>query len=134
MIVFLINDDDVQPEVTRCLSRIFSLGKPVVCIVNVKQGISDDLNEKELKIFKSRLDKKMNDERLDGIKRQMFEFGRSYGQDWHSKRFAYVHLKSAFMARQDRYLEWSDILLEYLRFEYVDRLIVDEVTSKGGTS
>ena len=34
LIVFLINDDDVQPEVTRCLSRIFSLGKTVVCMMN----------------------------------------------------------------------------------------------------
>lgn len=132
LIVFLINDDDVQPEVTECLSRIFGLGKPVICIVNVKQGIADELNEKEIKIFKSRLDKKMNGERLEGIKRQMFEFGRSYGQDWHSIRFAYVHLKSAFMAQQDRYSEWADDLLVYSRFEYVDKLIVDEVTSKGG--
>lgn len=132
LIVFLINDDDVQPEVTECLSRIFSIGKPVICIVNVKQGISEDLNEKEIKMFKNRLDKKMNFERLDGIKRQMFEFGTSYGQDWHSIRFAYVHLKAAFMAQQNKYEEWSEQLLSLSKFEYVDKLIVEEVSNKGG--
>ena len=128
----MINDDDVQPEVAECLSRIFSIGKPVVCIVNVKQGIADDLDEKEIMFFKRRLDKKMNNNRLDDIKRQMFEYGRSYGQDWHSIRFAYVHLKAAYMAQQEKYSEWSDYLLDYSRFEYVDKLIIDEVSSKGG--
>ena len=37
LIMFLITDDDVQPEVTECLGRIFALGKPVICIINVKQ-------------------------------------------------------------------------------------------------
>lgn len=132
LIVFLINDDDVQPEVTECLSRIFNIGKPVICIVNVKQGISEDLTAKEMKMFKSRLDKKMNFERLDGIKRQMFEFGGSYGQNWHSIRFAYVHLKAAFMAQQNKYAEWSEQLLSLSKFEYVDKLIVEEVSNKGG--
>ena len=131
LIVFLINDDDVQPDVTECLGRIFSIGKPVVCIVNVKQSIADDLNEKELKFFKSRLDKKMNNDRLDAIKRQLFEYGRSYGQDWHSIRFAYVHLKAAYMAQQDKYSEWSNYLFDYSRFEYVDNLIINEVSDKG---
>ena len=131
LIVFLINDDDVQPEVTECLSRIFSIGKPVICIINVKQGIADDLCEKEMKMFKSRLDKKMNTERLDGIKQQMFEFGKSYGQDWHSIRFAYVHLKAAYMSQQEKHREWSETLLYLSRFEYVDKLITDEISSKG---
>lgn len=131
LIVFLINDDDVQPEVTECLSRIFSIGKPVICIINVKQSIADELSEKEMKMFKNRLDKKMNTERLDGIKRQMFEYGKSYGQDWHTIRFAYVHLKAAFMSQQDKFGEWSDNLLYLSRFEYVDKLITDEISSKG---
>ena len=131
LIVFLINDDDVQPEVTECLSKLFSIGKPVICIVNVKQEIKDDLNQKEMKFFKYCLDMKMNNDRLNDIKQQMFEYGRSYGQDWHSIRFAYVHLKAAFMAQQDKYSEWSEYLLDYSRFEYVDRLIIDEVSSKG---
>jgi len=132
LILFIMNDDDVQPKVTECLSRIVKLGKPVICIVNVKQGIADDLNEKEMKLFRHRLSKKMDAERLNGIKQQLFEFGRSYGQDWHSIRFAYVHLKAAFMAQQDKYAMWSNQLLDLSRFEYVDKLIVDEVSNKGG--
>lgn len=132
LILFIMNDDDVQPKVTECLSRIVKLGKPVICIVNVKQGIADVLDEKEMKLFRHRLSKKMNAERLNGIKQQMFEFGRSYGQDWRSIRFAYVHLKAAFMAQQDKYATWSNQLLDLSRFDYVEKLLVDEVSNKGG--
>ena len=131
-ILFLINDDDVQSEVAECLSRIFSLGKPVMCIINVKQGISDSLSDKEMKMFRNRLNKKFNMDRINAIKNQMFAFGTSYGQDWHSIRFAYVHLKAAYMAQQPQYEQYADELLELSRFEYVDRMIVDEVSQKGG--
>lgn len=132
LIIFLITDDDVQPEVTECLGRIFALGKPVICIINVKQGIPDDINDKEMKIFRSRLQKKFDFVRLDGIKEQLFEYGASYGQDWHLIRFAYVHLKSAFMSQQKKYQAYSDELLFLSRFAYVDEMIVNEVTTYGG--
>ena len=132
LIMFLITDDDVQPEVTECLGRIFALGKPVICIINVKQGIADDLNDKEMKIFKSRLSRKLDFERLDGIKKQLYEYGSSYGQDWHLIRFAYVHLKAAFMSQQKKYEAYSEELSELSRFSYVDNLIVSEVTNNGG--
>ena len=132
LIMFLITDDDVQPEVTECLGRIFALGKPVICIINVKQGIADDLNDKEMKIFKSRLSRKLDFERLDGIKKQLYEYGSSYGQDWHLIRFAYVHLKAAFMSQQKKYEAYSEELLELSRFSYVDNMIVSEVTNNGG--
>ena len=132
LIMFLITDDDVQPEVTECLGRIFALGKPVICIINVKQGIADELNDKEMKFFKSRLSRKLDFERLDGIKKQLYEYGSSYGQDWHLIRFAYVHLKAAFMSQQKKYEAYSEELLELSRFSYVDNLIVSEVTNNGG--
>lgn len=132
LIIFIITDDDVQPEVTECLGRIFDLGKPVICIVNVKQSISDNLSEKEMKIFRSRLKRKIDFDRLYGIKRQLYEYGSSYGQDWHSIRFAYVHLKSAFMSQQKKYEKYSTELLDLSRFSYVDNLIISEVTNNGG--
>ena len=132
LIMFLITDDDVQPEVAECLGRIFSLGKPVICILNVKQGIADNLNDKEMKIFRSRLQRKIDFARLDGIKQQLYEYGRSYGQDWHTIRFAYVHLKAAYMSQQDKYEAYSDELFKLSRFTYVDNMIVDEVTKNGG--
>lgn len=132
LIMFIITDDDVQPEVTECLGRIFALGKPVICIINVKQGIADELNEKEMKVFRSRLLKKFDVDRLDGIKKQLYEYGSSYGQDWHLIRFAYVHLKAAFMSQQEKYDAYSDELFALSRFSFVDDLIVSEVKNNGG--
>lgn len=93
LIFFILKDEDVQPSVAECLSRIVSLGKPVVCLVNVKADIgSTDITPVKMKMFKRDLEKKMRKEHLEGIKSQLFEFGHSYGQDWRVVRFAYVHL------------------------------------------
>ena len=132
LILFLINDDDVQPAVAECLERIFALGKPVICIINVKQGIADSIDDHEMKVFRSRLQRKYNVERLEGIKNQLYEFGNSYGQDWHSIRFTYAHLKAAFMSQQKQYEAYSDELLELSKFVDVDSLIVSEVAARGG--
>ena len=132
LIMFLITDEDVQSEVTECLGKIFALGKPVICIINVKQGIADELNDKEMRIFRSRLSRKLDFDRLDGIKKQLYEYGSSYGQDWHLIRFTYVHLKAAFMSQQMKYEAYSDELLALSRFSLVDNMIVSEVMNNGG--
>ena len=132
LIVFIIADDDVQPDVTECLRRIFDLGKPVICIINVKHGIAEELSEKEMKFFRSRLQKKFDFGRIEGIKEQLYEYGSSYGQDWHSIRFACVHLKAAFMSQQKKYEKYSDELLSLSRFSDADDLIIREVTANGG--
>lgn len=130
LIFFILKDEDVQPSVAECLSRIISLGKPVVCLVNIKAGIEN--SETKMKTFKRDLEKKMRKEHLEGIKNQLFEFGHSYGQDWRMVRFAYVHLQAAFLSQQKEYQEYASELYYLSRFDFVDRVIVDEVTSNGG--
>lgn len=133
LIFFILGDRDVQPEVAECLGRIVSLGKPVVCLINVMADIgSTGISSGRLKLFKRDLDKKMQSKHLNGIKDQLFEYGRSYGQDWRSIRFAYVHLKAAFLSQQSEYGEYASELYDLSRFDYVDRVIVDEVERNGG--
>lgn len=133
LIFFILKDEDVQPAVAECLSRIVSLGKPVVCLINVKADIgSMEITPARMKMFKRDLEKKMRPEHLDGIKKQLFEFGQSYGQDWRTVRFAYVHLKAAFLSQQEQYKQYSSELYDLSRFDFVDHVIVDEVSRNGG--
>ena len=69
---------------------------------------------------------------LEGIKNQLFEFGHSYGQDWRTVRFAYVHLKAAFLSQQQEYQEYASELYYLSRFDFIDHVIVDEITRNGG--
>lgn len=128
LILFLITDDAPQASEAECLRRILGLGKPVICLINVKADIN---NSSSLKMFRRDVGKKFDFKRLEAIKQQFFDFGTQYGQDWRLIRFAYVHLKSAFLSQQDDFRDISAELYGLSRFNYVERLIVGEVCKNG---
>ena len=129
LILFLITDDAPQACEAECMNRILELGKPVICLINVKADIT--LNS-SMKMFERDIQKKFNAERLDAIKKQFNEFGNKYGQDWHNIKFAYVHLKSAFLSQHCEVKETCEKLYSLSRFDYVENLIVTEVCKNGG--
>ncbi|MGI6435765.1 MAG: GTPase [Syntrophomonadaceae bacterium] len=128
LILFLITDDAPQASEAECLNRILGLGKPVICLINIKADINNSTN---LKTFRRDVQKKFDNERLDTIKQQFFDFGTQYGQDWRTIRFAYVHLKSAFLSQQSDFKKSSDELYGLSRFNYVENLIVSEISKNG---
>ncbi len=128
LILFLITDDAPQACEAECLNKILGLGKPVICLINIKADIN---NSTSLKMFRRDVQKKFDNERLDTIKQQFFDFGTQYGQDWRTIRFAYVHLKSAFLSQQSDFKESSDELYNLSRFNYVENLIVSEICKNG---
>ncbi len=128
LILFLITDDAPQACEAECMKKILGLGKPVVCLINVKSNLTPSTN---LKMFRRDMEKKFEPGRLDAIKRQFFDFGTQYGQDWHGIRFAYVHLKSAFLSQQSELKESRNELYRLSRFSFVEHLIVSEVSKNG---
>ena len=128
LILFLITDDSPQASVAECLNRILGFGKPIICLINVKVAID---NTTSLKVFRSRVQKKYDDKRLDAIKQQFFEFGTQYGQDWRTIGFAYVHLKSAFLSQQSDFKEISYELYGLSHFNFVENLILSEICKNG---
>lgn len=128
LILFLITDDAPQACEAECLNRILELGKPVICLINIKADIN---TASSLKMFKRDVQKKFDNERLETIKKQFFDFGNQYGQDWRNIRFAYVHLKSAFLSQQREFKESSFELYNLSRFGYVENLIISEVCKNG---
>jgi gas vesicle protein len=71
-------------------------------------------------------------EGLQAIRRSLVDYGPEYGQDWSHIPFAFVHLKSAHMAQQPEYAQWSDGLYKLSRFGDAISLIEREVQNKGG--
>lgn len=128
LILFLITDDAPQACEAECLNRILELGKPVICLINIKAELNSNSN---MKMFKKDIDKKFDTKRLEAIKSQFFDFGTIYGRDWRTIKFAYVHLKSAFLSRQNEFKNISSELYEISRFDYVENLIINEVCKNG---
>ena len=135
LILFLITDDAPQRSEAEFLSRIKSLGKPIICLVNVKVGVSAKGHLSEdgyMDLYDDVQDKFDDAEGLQAIRRSLIDYGPEYGQDWSHIPFAFVHLKSAHMAQQPEYSQWADGLFELSRFGDAIALIEREVQNKGG--
>lgn len=129
LILFLITDDAPQIAEAECFSRIVNLGKPVICIMNVKAAISED---KSLKLAMRDISKRFDMDRLNKIKNQFLVFSDQFGQTWSHIPFIYVHLKSAYLAQQcadDK--EKSSTLYDISRVGYLKKRIVEQVRTKG---
>lgn len=129
LIFFLITDDAPQASEAECLRKILNLGKPVVCLVNIKANIDEKTS---MKMFSRDVTKKMTEERLDAIKQQFLSFGASYGQEWDMLTFEFVHLKAAYLSQSPDWNKDNEELLKLSRFEYVEKLIANEVTKNSG--
>ena len=128
LILFLITDDAPQASEAECLNKILRLGKPVICLVNIKANIDLGTN---LKMFARDIQKKMDINRLDSIRSQFLEFGTQYGQNWNNLRFAYVHLKSAYLSQQVEGKLNGNELYKLSHFDYLERLVINEVVKNG---
>lgn len=128
LILFLITDDAPQASEAEFMSKIIALGKPVICIINIKANIAcaDDFI-----MFKRDIKKKYDGERLNLIKQQFIQFGQKYGQDWRKIQFVNVHLKAAFLAQKDEFKEIGEEIYNLSNFEKLENLVINEIIKNG---
>ena len=128
LILFLITDDAPQAAEAECFGRIISLGKPVVCIVNVKAAISENKN---LKLAIRDINKRFDKMRLYEIHKQFLQYSKQLDQDWGYVPFVNVHLKSAFLEQNIEDQVTAESLYNLSRMENLKKRIVDLVRNKG---
>ena len=128
LILFLITDDAPQAAEADCFSRIVNLGKPVICIMNVKAAASEN---KSIKLLKRDIDKRFDMERLNAIRKQFMSYSAQLGQDWGYVPFVYVHLKSAFMAQNCEDPQVAETLYNVSRIGFLKNKIIEQVREKG---
>lgn len=128
LILFLISDDGPQAPEAECFSKIVNLGKPIICILNVKASVSEDTS---IKIAMKDINKKFDQERLNNIRNQFYQFSEQYGQTWTHIPFVYVHLKSAFLSLHTDDIEKSEALYDVSRIDYLKRRIIEQVRTNG---
>ena len=97
LILFLMSDDGVQSQEAEWFRTVRELGKPVLCVINVKASV--DINDDPAFITEE-IDDAFDIERLGEIRAQFVKYGALAGQDWNGVPFVYTHLRSAFLAQQ----------------------------------
>ncbi len=123
LILFLISDGEPQQEEAKHLAELRRLGKPVLGIINVKLGITEQVRSLDMK----KLRKKMAErERIETICNQFRQFASLFQQDWSDLTFVPVHLKAAYLG-QDKNSE----LWEVSNFTAVESYILSKVQQDG---
>ena len=128
LILFLITDDAPQAAEADCFSRIVALGKPIICIMNVKVSVAEGKN---LKLISRDIQKKFDMERLGIIREQFLDHANRFGQRWNHIPFVYVHLKSAFLSQTVENEEQSKMFYQLSRIDYLKNKIIEQVRNKG---
>jgi len=128
LILFLITDDAPQAYEAECFGRIINLGKPVICIMNIKVAISETVNTDH---NMRKIEKCFDIKRLDTIRTQFLAYAQQLGQEWGYIPYVYVHLKSAFKSQNTAD---KKIAYDYYRISRIDFLknkIIEQVRNKG---
>ena len=128
LILFLITDDAPQASEADCFSKIINLGKPIICIMNVKATVSE---RKSVKLAQRDVQKKFDMGRLNTIRDQFLKYAEQFGQSWSHVPFVYVHLKSAYIAQNAQDTEQTEIYYQMSRIDYLKNRIVNQVRQKG---
>ena len=123
LIMFLISDDGVQAEEAKHLASLLSFGKPVLGLINIKVGITDQPRPLDIR----RIEKKMaEEERINAICDQFRAYASNYEQNWENLTFVPTHLKAAYIG-QDRNQE----LWKLSNFEAVEEYMLEKVEKDG---
>ena len=123
LILFLISDDGVQQEEAKNLAELRRLGKPVLGIINVKLGITEQVRSLDMKRLRNKMAER---ERIETICNQFRQFAGNFQQDWSDLTFVPVHLKAAYLG-QDKNPE----LWEVSNFTAVEDYILSKVKRDG---
>ena len=129
LILFLLTDDAPQAAEAECFSRVLSLGKPVICIMNVKAAVS---GEDDLELALWDIEDRFDRSRLDAIREEFLAYAAKYGQDWGGVPFVYVHLQSAFLAERTADRKSALALFDASNMKELKRQVVREIKEKGG--
>lgn len=128
LILFLLTDDAPQMAEAECFSEIINMGKPVICIMNVKCSMQEN---KSLKFILNEINRQFNIDRLKVIRNQFLLFSNQFGQTWSHIPFVYVHLGAAFAASKADDKEIKYCLKSASRIDNLMNNIIEQVRFKG---
>ena len=128
LIIFLLTDDGPKPVEAEFFSRIVAIGKPIICVVNVKKSISASTSIRDAE---EDINEEFDMSRLNVIRGQFLQYAEKFDQSWNHVPFVYVHLKSAFLSQQVDSEEKSAAFYRLSRIDFLTKRILQQVQDKG---
>lgn len=128
LILFLITSDGPQYAEAKCFSKIIALGKPIICILNVRSAVSE---ERSKKLILRDIDRQFNIDSLNIIRNQFYEYAEQFGQNWYGIPMVYTHLKAAFFSQKTPDEEFARNLYRASKIGYLKDRIVESVRTCG---
>lgn len=128
LVLFLVTDDGIQASEADCFSQILEMGKPVICIMNVKASAS---SKNSPKLILKNIEKKFDVNRLNEIREQFYAYAKKKGQNWEKIPFVYVHLQSAFIAQKTDDTALAEAYHQISRIDHLKEEIISQVRTKG---
>ena len=125
--LFLMENSGVQPVEAAELHKLKELGKPILGVVNVKQGLAP-ANTPQRKINLKQIEKAMNDkQKLEELVQQFRDFAAIHNDNFDDIPFVYSHLQSAFFAQREN----DESLRQLSNFDAVENFILEKFKSDG---
>lgn len=130
LILFLITDDGPQKEEAEAFAKVKALGKPMICILNIKAGgISKEISMKmRIRNVKKRMAQL---EDIQNIKDQFYQYAAEFGQDWSDVPFLYTDLHTAWLSQRSNDDDERNLLYDLSRFNDVTNTISSQITKQG---
>lgn len=129
LIIFLITDNAPQPIEAEWLCKVIDLGKPVICVMNVKTSFRENASEK---MILRDISKGMNAQRIYEIRKQFLTYSEKIGQEWRHIPFVYVNLKAAYYCQNcDKSEDFLKQVKDLSNIEILKKMIINEVKYKG---
>ena len=127
LVIFLLNESPQYKEAL-WFSKVLSLGKPIICVVNVKVSISE---EDDIAFIEWDVNESFDTTELRDIHKQFLEYSKQFGQTWNHIPFVYVHLQSAFLSQHIADNDVSERLYSLSRIDSLKKKIIEQVVAKG---
>ena len=128
LILFLMTDDGVQSQEAECFRSVLELGKPVVCVMNVKVCV-DEADDADF--IAEDIDEAFDPDRLGAIRAQFLKYGEMAGQCWEDIPFVFTHLRAAFLSQQSGEYSRRRLLRRASRIDSLTDCIADLVSARG---
>ena len=125
LVLFLLTNEKPQPEEVQCMAQLKKLGKPILCVVNVKKNLKSKKTATLVKEIEKDLNAPEVAETIEEFKNHL----KSYELDFSDIKFIPVHLAAAY-AYQVEGKNDAEIYLAS-NFGKIEELIVQKIRTDG---
>ena len=126
LVLFLLTNEEPQPEEYQCLAQLKILGKSILCILNIKKDLTFKRHDTTLKELKQIFD---NKEKIKTLISQFKNSAKKYHQNWNSIKFIPTHLAAAHHAKTKK--KFDAEIYTASHFDEVENAILEKVQIDG---